>query len=100
MIKEEVKKEVKKESTSKSKFVYVNYDISLHNHQSPVSCFCLNIKPERFRLLSSKIEKMVDRKNSLIKIKRLFSLTTFNKIKELGLARAFQKGVRVFLSKK
>ena len=58
-----------------------NYDISLYNHKSPANCFCINITPERFRMLVSKIEKMVDRKNSLNRIKKVFSLNTFWRIK-------------------
>ena len=63
-----------------------DYDVSLYNHQSPANCFCMNILPERFRALLSRIERMVDRKNSpnfIRMIKRAFSLNTFKKIQEL-----------------
>lgn len=83
-----------------NKLIADDYDVSLHNHQSPASCFCINIAPERFRILVSKVEKMVDRKNSLSRIKRLFSLNTFRRAQELGIGRAFQKGIRVFIAKK
>jgi hypothetical protein len=41
-----------------------NYDVSLYNHQSPLNHFSVYINPEKFRHLASRIEKMVDRKNS------------------------------------
>ena len=49
-----------------------NIDPTLFNHQSPQNCFSLNIKPERFRKLATKIEKMVDRKNNFNRIKSIF----------------------------
>ena len=76
-----------------------NYDVSLYNHQSPLNHFCLNIKPERFRILASKIEKMVDRKNKLRKLRRIFSLSTLNKIRKLGLIRSLKYSKDLFLSK-
>jgi len=74
-----------------------DYDVSLYNHQSPANCFCINITQKRFRDLVSGIEKMVVRKNQLNRIKRVFSLSTFRKIQELGIGRSFQKGLRVFI---
>jgi anaerobic magnesium-protoporphyrin IX monomethyl ester cyclase len=41
----------------------VNYDPSLYYHQSPENCFCINLSPERFRELSSRIEATVVQKN-------------------------------------
>ncbi|MDP3732706.1 MAG: radical SAM protein [Candidatus Omnitrophota bacterium] len=76
-----------------------NYDVSLYNHQSPFCNFCMNIPAERFRLLASKIEKMVDKKNRINRIKRIFSLTTFDIIKELGMVKSIQKGLRVFFGR-
>ncbi len=76
-----------------------NYDVSLYNHQSPFSNFCMNIPAEKFRLLASKIEKMVDKKNRINRIKRIFSLTTFYIIKELGIAKSIQKGLRIFFGR-
>ncbi len=76
-----------------------DYDVSLHNHQSPANCFCMNIAPERFRTLVSNIERMVDRKNWRNRIKRVFSLNTFSRIRELGIRKSFQKGIRVFAGK-
>jgi hypothetical protein len=51
---------------------------------------------ERFRELVSNVEKMVDRKNSLDRIKRVFSLNTLRKIQELGIAKSIQKGINMF----
>ena len=76
-----------------------NFDASLHNHQSPANCFVSSITPERFRILVSRIEKMVDRKNSLNRMRRVFSTSTFSKIQELGIGRSFQKGIKLFVGK-
>ena len=73
------------------------YDVSLYNLQSPANCFCKNIERERFRMLASRIEKMVDRKNSLSRIKRIFSKNTLYRIQELGILKSVQKGIRVFI---
>jgi len=76
-----------------------SYDVSLYNHQSPANCFCKNIEKKRFRMLVSKIEKMVDRKNSLDRIKRIFSINTVGRIQELGVRKSLQKGIRIFIGK-
>lgn len=76
-----------------------DYDISLHNHMSPANCFCMNITPERFRVLVKEIEKMVDKKNFLSRIRRIGSLNTLRRIRELGLGKSFQKGVKVLTGK-
>ena len=67
-----------------------DYDVSLYNHQSPANCFCMNMAPQRFRQLVSKIEKMVDRKNApnVIKsINRSISLNIVRKLQELIIKR-------------
>lgn len=79
------------EFCKKNGLIKDGYDISLYNHQSPANCFCINITPERFRILVSKIEKMIDRKNRLDRARRVLSLSTFKKIKELGLIKSYQK---------
>lgn len=76
-----------------------DYDVSLYNHQSPLNCFCLNISPVRFRILASKIERMVDRRNKLKKIRRIFSISTLLKIRKLGLISSFKYGIKLFLGK-
>ncbi len=43
----------------------INYDPSLYNHQSPENCFCLHLSPEKFTLLSSRIEEIVVSKNRM-----------------------------------
>lgn len=50
-------------------------------------------------MLVSKIEKMVDRKNSLDRIKRIFSINTVGRIQELGVRKSLQKGIRIFIGK-
>jgi radical SAM superfamily enzyme YgiQ (UPF0313 family) len=76
-----------------------DFDVALYNHQSPANCFCIEITPQRFRMLASKIEKMVDRKNSLNMIKSVFSLNTLWRIQELGIGKSLKKGVGIFLGK-
>jgi radical SAM superfamily enzyme YgiQ (UPF0313 family) len=76
-----------------------SYDVSLYNLQSPANCFCKNIKKKRFRMLASKIEKMVDRKNSLDRIKRIFSINTVGRIQELGVRKSLQKGIRILIGR-
>lgn len=49
------------------------YDTAVHNHQSPANCFCENIRPERFRQLVSRIERMVDRNNWPGPVRRLLT---------------------------
>jgi radical SAM superfamily enzyme YgiQ (UPF0313 family) len=76
-----------------------DYDISLLNHQSPENCFCINITPTRFRLLASKIEKMIDRKNSKVNINRIFSLNTIKAIQEQGVRDCFITGIKLIVGK-
>jgi radical SAM superfamily enzyme YgiQ (UPF0313 family) len=76
-----------------------DYDVSLYNLQSPESYFCMHIPKDRFRVLASKIERMVDRKNKMGRIKRIFSLTTLDMIKELGIPKSIQKGVKIFMGR-
>lgn len=72
-----------------------DYDISLYNHQSPENNFCLNIPKRRFRELAIKIEKMVDRKNKLNRIKRIFNPVTFEMIREKGTMGSLYKAFQV-----
>ncbi len=76
-----------------------DFDISIYSHQSPANCFNLNITLERFRELASKIEKMVDRKNHLNRIKRIFSGHTLWKIQELGIGKSLKKGIKLSIGK-
>jgi len=61
-----------------------DFDISRFNHQSPDNCFTQFIKPERFRELANKIEKMVDRRNAWIRFKRAVEKRTIQRVKRLG----------------
>lgn len=76
-----------------------SYDTSLYFHQSPANCFSINIPPERLRMLVSKIENTVDRKNLLNRIKRIFSFVTIRRIQELGIGQSLKKCIRTFLGK-
>lgn len=76
-----------------------DYDVSLYNHQSPANCFCANIPPERFRVLAHKIEKYVDRKNSISNVKRIFSLNTLKVMQEIGFKNSVRKGLQILTFK-
>ena len=76
-----------------------DYDISLYNHQSPVNNFCMNIPLNKFRMIISKVEKEIDRKNSINRIKRVFNLNTFKKIQELGIGRSLKKSLKIIIGK-
>jgi hypothetical protein len=76
-----------------------DYDISLHNHQSPVSNFCENIPLERFRAIVWKVKKEIDRKNFTNRIKDLFTLKTFKKIQQVGIYGSFKKDLKIFIGK-
>jgi radical SAM superfamily enzyme YgiQ (UPF0313 family) len=87
------------EFCKKNGLIKDDFNISLYNHQSPANCFSMNIRPERFRILVKKIEKMVDRKNYLNRLKKIFSLTTLTRLKDLGMSRALEIGLRKFTGK-
>lgn len=76
-----------------------SYDSSLFNHQSPANSFCINIPPQKLRILASKVEKMVDRKNKLEKIKKILSLNTIWRIQEVGVSNSLRKAVKIFLGR-
>lgn len=76
-----------------------DYDISRHNFQSFDNCFCKNIPPERFRELAAEISKMVDKRNARKRIRRLFSVKTIRRARELGFRKAVQKAFRVFVKR-
>jgi uncharacterized radical SAM superfamily protein len=46
-----------------------SYDHSLYYHQSPENCFCIDIQPERFKKMSSRIEEIVVQKNRAMRSK-------------------------------
>jgi radical SAM superfamily enzyme YgiQ (UPF0313 family) len=50
--------------------IHEDYDPSLHNHQSPLNCFCEHITSEKFREISCDIEKIVAEKNILYRQKK------------------------------
>ncbi|MBW1909676.1 MAG: radical SAM protein, partial [Deltaproteobacteria bacterium] len=75
------------------------YDVSLYNHQSVDACFCLNIPRERFKVLVSRTFKWVDRRNYVNRLKRLVSADSFHKIKEVGISKSIDKGVRIIFGR-
>lgn len=76
-----------------------SYNVSLYNHQSPLNCFCMHIQPERFRMLVSKIERIVDRRNARNRVKRIFSRNTLWRIQELGAGKSLKRGIRLLFGK-
>jgi radical SAM superfamily enzyme YgiQ (UPF0313 family) len=80
------------------------FDVSLYNHKSPENSFCAAISPERFRVLASRIEKMVDKKNSqsrsgLNRFKRVFTREALDKIREAGIQNSIRHGMRILTGK-
>ncbi len=57
-----------------------DYDPAVYHHQSPANSFTLYIPPERFRVLSNRIEKMIDRRNFVKRIKMLMTANGFSKV--------------------
>ena len=102
-----------------------DWDVSLYNHQSPVNCFCLNLTPQRFRQLASEVETLVDMRNKRRpevaceaekpsieqpvadvnasdqqkKSRKIFSRGTLSKIREVGIRKAFQRGVEILMDR-
>lgn len=76
-----------------------NYDFSLYNHQSPANSFCINISPQRFRVLCLKIEKMVESKNRRDILKLVFSPSVFSRIRDNGIFRSLEIGRRILFGK-
>jgi anaerobic magnesium-protoporphyrin IX monomethyl ester cyclase len=68
-----------------------DHDVSLYNHQSSANHFCPAIPRERFRELALEIERMVDAKNNRTRVRRMFSLRTLQKVRELGARAAIAK---------
>ena len=73
------------------------YDIALHNHQSPESCFCAAIPHERFRAIVADIERLIDQRNRAYQRRRLFSGHTLRRIRQAGLRNALKRGIRLTL---
>jgi radical SAM superfamily enzyme YgiQ (UPF0313 family) len=48
-----------------------DFDVTVHNHQSPRNCFTANIPPDRFQVLARGAMRIVERKNNWNKIHRL-----------------------------
>jgi hypothetical protein len=76
-----------------------DYDLTLYNHQSPLNYFCPAIARNRFRILASTIERMIDKKNRWGRIRLIFSLNLIWRIKEKGFWESLREGMRIFLGK-
>lgn len=75
------------------------FEDGLYYHQSPENCFCEHISPERFRVLARRIERMVDRKNTLNRLGKLFSAGVIGKIREYGIRRSLARGKQILCGK-
>jgi len=76
-----------------------DFDVSLYNHQSPANHFCMNIPRERLRVLVSRIERSIDRKNWLRRVRRGFSLATLRRIQELRIGTRLKRRLGSLLGK-
>ena len=75
------------------------FDVSLYNHQSPLNCFCMNLDRPTFRARVARIEKYVDRKNAVHRVKRLFSMNSLWRIRQTGTRRSLKEASRIVLGK-
>ena len=72
-----------------------DFDLSRYGHQSPENHFCVNIEPDRFRMLVSRIEKMVDKKNAGSRLRAVFSASTLRKIQMYGIGNSLRKSFKL-----
>lgn len=75
------------------------FDYSRYNHQSPGNYFCMNVSLDTFRKWVVKIEKYLDRRNALSRIKRIFSSITIMRMSELGLLKSLKKAIQLLQGK-
>jgi radical SAM superfamily enzyme YgiQ (UPF0313 family) len=73
------------------------HDPSLHYHQSPANCFCMNMSCSEFGAIARGIEVIVERYNRVRRIRMLFlsspasmALSFVRKIQKDGVAHAFR----------
>ena len=72
-----------------------DYDVSLYNHQSPENCFCLHLSREKFRQMVSKIERWVDRRNYVRRVRSHASMRYLRRFCQVGVSR----GMRIAVSR-
>jgi len=68
-----------------------DFDVALHNHQSPKNCFCSYLSADEFRRIVSKIERMVDRKNCPSRLRRALRRAGLGRMTGAGLGRALRR---------
>lgn len=61
-----------------------NFDISRFNHQSPENCFVAHIPKPRFRQLARRIERMIDRRNAMIRLRRALTVGAVKRLRRIG----------------
>jgi len=74
-----------------------DFDVSLFNHQSPANYFCGNISHDRFRSLSARTARTVDRINTMKRFRMVFSAATLARIGRIGIKDSLKKGKKLFL---
>ncbi len=77
-----------------------NFDMALYNHQSPANFFCPNISEERFHMLASEIEALVDSINASIRKQQQPSARKMflKKMRKFGVISRFKKGMKKVLN--
>ncbi|MDD5216758.1 MAG: radical SAM protein [Candidatus Omnitrophica bacterium] len=76
-----------------------DYDVTLYNHRSPLNYFCPAITKDRFRILAGEIERMIDKKNRLSRVRRMFSLNVIWRVKEKGIWGSICEGARILMGR-
>jgi radical SAM superfamily enzyme YgiQ (UPF0313 family) len=74
------------------------FDVSLYNHKSPENYFCPAIEKERFRRLCTELEQRIARRNRQQRLKRLVSVRTLQKIRQVGLNESLRRFVSIMRS--
>lgn len=79
-------------------FIAKDHDHSLFNHQSPLNCFSMYIKLERFKVIASELEKIVDRKNFKVNLAKVFSRKLLFLVHDMGVFGFIRKSFRYVIS--
>lgn len=72
-----------------------DFNVFLHNHQSPENYFCPNIPEEEFKRRVRALEKTLDKLNSRRKLRMYFSREGLRRLKGKGGRRTFSRVLRL-----
>jgi radical SAM superfamily enzyme YgiQ (UPF0313 family) len=75
------------------------YDVSLYNQWS-LDHFCPNIAPDLFEKTVHEMQEFVDRSNQMYRLKRMISLSTFWRLKELGVKESLVKAKKILFPRR